>query len=411
MQGNKTFTIVVKIVGILVGLLFIFSGLIKANDPSGLAYKMGEFYEVWAREGYWPKFMMWLNEYTLVSAIIMIAFEIIAGVALIIGYRFNLFSFLIFLLTLFFTFLTGYALFSGHIKECGCFGDCIKLQANESFMKDLILLVLTGLLVVFRKQMISSVNSKLANVLMIFSIIFSVGIQLYALKHLPFKDCLPYKAGNNLAQLMTPGPDYIPAVFKSVLVYEKNGQKQEFTADNFPWQDSTWKFVDNKTIEVSPAKNEPPIKDFTLTSFDGEDVTQALITYPGQVFLLFVKDVREANAGNMEKLRKLIQTCKTNHVPFVGLTSSDDITTAKFKQTHQLDIDFYTIDGTVCKTAMRSNPGLMLLQNGVVKHKWSYADYPVLETLGLDYKLNQQPLLQPNNQAQPSANVDSTIQL
>ena len=119
---------------IIVGILFIFSGLIKANDPLGLSYKMQEFFEVWG----WHS----LNDYTLAFSVLMIAFEIIAGVAVLVGWQMRLFSWLLLLLIIFFTFLTGYALFSGKIKECGCFGDCIPLQANQSFLKDLLLLVI-----------------------------------------------------------------------------------------------------------------------------------------------------------------------------------------------------------------------------------------------------------------------------
>ena len=225
MQENKPLNITLTIIRVLVGALFIFSGLIKANDPNGLAYKMGEFYEVFAREGYLPSLMKWMNEYSLATSIAMITFEILAGVALIIGYRFNLFSYLIFLLTVFFTFLTGYALFSGNIKECGCFGDCIKLQANESFMKDLILLVLIAILLTFRKRVAQAFNNKIASAIMIISLILSLWMQVYALKHLPFKDCLAYRVGNNLLKEMTPGKEYVAAVFKSVLVYEKDGVK------------------------------------------------------------------------------------------------------------------------------------------------------------------------------------------
>jgi len=120
MSQNKALNITLTIIRVFVGVLFIFSGLIKANDPSGLAYKMGEFFEVWARDGYLPSLMHWLNTYAMAMSILMITFEIVAGVALIIGYRFRLFSFLILLLTIFFTFLTAYAMYSGKIKECGC---------------------------------------------------------------------------------------------------------------------------------------------------------------------------------------------------------------------------------------------------------------------------------------------------
>src|SRR5476649_283806 len=128
---NSTKRTVLVIIRWFVGLLFIFSGLIKANDPLGLSYKMQEFFEVWGWSG--------LHGYTLALAFIMNVFEILAGVAVIIGWRMKLFSWLLLLLIIFFTFLTGYALFSGKIKTCGCFGDCLPLTPAQSFGKDLLL--------------------------------------------------------------------------------------------------------------------------------------------------------------------------------------------------------------------------------------------------------------------------------
>src|SRR5919107_593276 len=148
-----------SVIRIVVGVLFIFSGLIKANDPTGLSYKMEEFFEVWGLQS--------LNNYTLAFAVIMNAFEIVAGVAILLGWKMRLFSWLLLLLIIFFTFLTGYALFSGKIKECGCFGDCIPLQANQSFIKDLILLILILLIMPFRNVIRPVLNSKLSSSLIV----------------------------------------------------------------------------------------------------------------------------------------------------------------------------------------------------------------------------------------------------
>src|ERR1700743_354258 len=126
--------LLINITRALVGIVFIFSGLVKANDPLGLSYKMQEFFEVWG--------FHWLDHFTLAFSIIMIVFEIVAGVAVLLGWRMRLFSWLLLLLIIFFTFLTGYAYLSGKVRECGCFGDCIPLTAGQSFTKDLFLLVL-----------------------------------------------------------------------------------------------------------------------------------------------------------------------------------------------------------------------------------------------------------------------------
>lgn len=392
MSQNKALNISLTVVRVFVGILFIFSGLIKANDPSGLAYKMGEFFEVWAREGYLPSVMHWFNTYAMALSILMITFEIVAGIALIIGYRFKLFSFLILLLTIFFTFLTAYAMYSGKIKECGCFGDCIKLQANESFMKDLILLGLVLILVFFRKHIAQAFSAKVATLVMISTFVVSLLLQWYVLKNLPIKDCLPYKVGNNILSEMTPGKDYVPEEVKTVLVYKKDGVKKEFDLTNYPWQDSTWTFDTTINTIVKKAINEPSIKDFSISNYDGEDITQTVLTYKGNIFLLFIKDVETANTGNLDDLRILIAACKKAGVPFLVLSSSSDIASNKFKAQYKLDVEFCTIDQTVCKTAMRTSPGLMLIQNGTIKGKWSYANYPGFSSLKLDLKENASPL-------------------
>src|ERR1700680_3186612 len=136
--------LLLSIIRVIVGILFIFSGLVKADDPLGLSYKMQEFFEVWN--------FHWLDNYTLAFSIIMIVFEIVAGVAVLLGWRMKLFSWLLLLLIIFFTFLTGYAYLSGKVRECGCFGDCIPLTAGESFCKDLILTLLIVFLFIFRDR-------------------------------------------------------------------------------------------------------------------------------------------------------------------------------------------------------------------------------------------------------------------
>src|ERR1700733_11859343 len=142
-----------------VGLLFIFSGLIKANDPLGLSYKMQEFFEAWN--------LYSLNDFTLALSLIMNVFEVLAGIAVIIGWHMKLFSWLLLLLIIFFAFLTGYALFSGKIKTCGCFGDCLPLTPAQSFTKDLILFVLILILFINKNKIFTSIKSFAAIVLLI----------------------------------------------------------------------------------------------------------------------------------------------------------------------------------------------------------------------------------------------------
>ena len=151
--------ILVNLVRVIVGLLFIFSGLVKAIDPLGLSYKMQEFFELWG--------MTQFNEHTLWLSVVMIAFEIIAGVALLLGWQMKLFSWLLLLLILFFTFLTGYAYLSGKFKNCGCFGDCIPITPLTSFVKDIVLTVLIFFLFANKKKIQPLFKGKATAILML----------------------------------------------------------------------------------------------------------------------------------------------------------------------------------------------------------------------------------------------------
>ncbi|HMR85563.1 MAG TPA: DoxX family protein, partial [Niabella sp.] len=169
--------VLVNIARIFVGVLFIFSGLVKANDPVGLSYKMQEFFLVWGTT--------WLDGMALALSVLMIAFEIIAGAALLLGWRIRTVGWLLLLLIVFFTFLTGYAYLSGKFKSCGCFGDCLPITSGISFLKDVLLLVLI-LLIFFNTKYIKPAFSKGITLLLLLLVtLFSFASQWYTLKYLP----------------------------------------------------------------------------------------------------------------------------------------------------------------------------------------------------------------------------------
>lgn len=354
---------------IVVGVLFIFSGLIKANDPLGLSYKMNEFFEVWHMHG--------MMRFSLAFSVMMIAFEIIAGVALLIGAAFRVFSFLLLLLTTFFTFLTAYVYLTDKIKECGCFGDCIKISNAETFWKDVILLILVLILFVCRKHIKPVFKGYPTTAIVILTAFFAFGMQWWVLEHLPFYDCLPYKAGNNLWEKTQLPPGAKPDRYATMLIYEKDGVKKEFTQDNYPWQDSTWTFVDSKTVLVEKGNAEPAIKDFNLNDFDGNNHTEEILKTPGYAFFFFVNTQSKPRTDNMERLVALARQSQQVGIPFYVLFSGTQSEVDAFSQKwNMIGLDFLSLDGTASKTAMRSNPGLMLLKDGTVQHKWSFRDYP-----------------------------------
>ncbi|NLU93589.1 BT_3928 family protein [Chitinophaga sp. Ak27] len=357
--------IILNLLRIIVGVLFIFSGLIKANDPLGLSYKMDEFFEV--------LHLTFLSPYSLAFSVVMNAFEIIAGVAVLVGYRMRIFSVLLLLLIIFFTFLTAFALFSGTIRECGCFGDCIKLTPVETFWKDVILLLMILVIFFYRKKILPV---KRAALVFILSVLLSFGVQAYTLKHLPIFDCLPYKVGNNIPEKMKLPPGATPDVYEMVFIYEKDGQKKEFTADNYPWSDSTWKFVDRKDKLVKKGNAEPAIKDFILTDLDGVNQTEAVLSADKPVYLFLVQNVQHAGSGWDAKMKALQAKWKNQEILIYGVTASTKDEIAAFKQQHELEFPFVQMDGVAIKTAGRSNPCLMLLNKGTIKGKWHYNDIP-----------------------------------
>jgi len=359
------------LIRIVVGVLFIFSGLVKANDPMGLVYKMIEFFEALHME--------FLANYAFYFSIIMIAFEIICGFAVLLGSSFRMFSILLVLLNLLFLFITAFALFSGKVKECGCFGACIKISNDATFYKDIALTVLAIVLYIYRRRVTPVFSKYIMSATMITVTFLAFGVQWWALEHLPFNDCLAYKPGNNLWEKMQmpKGPGIVNDSFVTVMTYEKEGVKKEFTTQNYPWQDSTWKFVTSESKLVRQGNAEPEIKDFTFTDTGRGDHTQEVLTATGYTFLWFVKDPDHARKDNFNKLKDIIAAAKKLNIHFYILSSGTPKQNADLVKNWQLeDVTVYALDGTVSKTAMRTNPGLMLIKDSVVQHKWSFRDYP-----------------------------------
>jgi uncharacterized membrane protein YphA (DoxX/SURF4 family) len=228
---------------IIVGVLFIFSGLIKANDPLGLSYKMQEFFELWGMEHF--------NSWTLLSSILMNAFEIIAGFALLLGWRIKLFSWLLLLLIVFFTFLTGYTYITGKPTNCGCFGDCIPISSQTSFLKDVVLTILIGFLFWHRNRIKPLFSNKVGTISMLLITILSFGIQWYSLIYLPVVDCLPFKKENNIPEKMKIPAGAVPDSFAIVFIYEKGGKEFEFAPAELPEDLGTYNFGKKRKCRTS----------------------------------------------------------------------------------------------------------------------------------------------------------------
>ena len=348
-----------KILRWSVGLLFIFSGLIKANDPLGLSYKMQEFFEVWG--------IAFLDDYSLVFAIIMNTLEIVAGVALLIKFPYKQTLWLLLGLIVFFTFLTGYALFSGKIKTCGCFGDCIPLTPKVSFIKDLVLMFAIIILLINHKK----VKSNLHKVLCIFILILSTGLvgygQNYVLQHLPFIDCLPYKRGNDIQeQMKTPEGAIADSVYIQ-MSFKKDGKNVQFDINQFPIDfDSTYLYQDRKEVLIQKGNGlVAKIVDFSLFTLNNVDTTEALFNSSTPYVLIF-----SGNIDSSSPWETLISSIQEKHQQ-VYLISADKANALQLN----LNIPVLIGDMTMIKTAARVWPTVVIMNGSRIMEKQSYLDF------------------------------------
>ena len=352
----------VNIARVLVGVLFIFSGLVKANDPLGLSFKMQEFFEVWGLHGF--------NSWTLLMSVLMNAFEIIAGFALLLGWRIKLFSWLLLLLILFFTFLTGYTYITGMPKNCGCFGDCLPITSKTSFLKDVGLTILIAFLL-WKQQYIKPLfGEKGLTVTMLGITLLSFGFQWYNLTYLPVVDCLPFKKGNNITEKMKNPVGSLPDSFAIRFVYEKGGKAFEFSPAELPGDLDTYKFISRKDKLIRKGNAEPPIKGFSLSGGTNEDSTQIILSHPYAI-LLFCEDFSVPVSKWQKDFTEIYASAKIKNIPVYLITTQPAEAPKYVSGTSFADIKILKCDFTAIRTAARTNPCLFVLNKGTITGKWS----------------------------------------
>ncbi len=362
MKTSKTMNTALLITRWVVGVLFIFSGLIKANDPLGLSYKMQEFFEAWH--------MTYLNGYALPLALVMNVFEVLAGVAIIIGWNLRLFSWLLLLLIIFFTFLTGYATYSGKFKSCGCFGDCVPLTPLQSFIKDVILLVLIIILFAYRRRIPQVFSNMTLPFFILLITVVGVGLfESYVLTYLPVLDCLPYRMGNNLIEQMQPPKGSVPDSTQLMFVYKKSGKEVRFDQDHFPddFNDNSYQYVDRYEKVIRRGNDTPPISDFSLKTSNGTDTTQAILHMPVYI-LLFVQNFSNWNRQG-DNYQAVDYVSKQRNIPLFVITPLPEVAKGLLPQANILQCD-----ATVLKTAARVNGTYYIMQGPIVKQKESYVN-------------------------------------
>ncbi|MEX2595500.1 MAG: BT_3928 family protein [Salibacteraceae bacterium] len=358
--------ILVLISRILVGGLFIFSGLIKLNDPMGFAFKLEDYFA--------PDVLNlgFLVPYALTLAVIIVIFEVLVGVMVIIGFarKFTVWSLL--LMIIFFTFLTFYSAYFNKVTDCGCFGDAIPLTPWESFIKDIILLVFIVILFVGQKYITPLFAKASLKYILLATLLFCVIIVYQVLNHLPYIDFRAYKVDSNIQESMTIPPDAPKAIYEYRWKFDVNGTEKIVTTNgSYPSVDG--EFIDVET-ELVQEGYLPPILDFTIETNE-EVVTDEILSIE-KLVMVVVYNVERSNKDGFENIKKVADEARKKGYTVVGVSASIGETIDLLKAEHNLDFDFYFCDQTVLKTIVRSNPGILKLNKGTIEQKlhWNDAD-------------------------------------
>ena len=374
-------SILVNICRLLLAITFIFSGFVKAIDPLGSQYKIGDYLTALGMAGKIPEWVQLILSISLSGA------EFTLGILLLLAIRRRLVSKLAFVLMLGMTLITLWLTISNPIQDCGCFGDAIHLTNSQTFIKNLVLLVASIVVMrlpLYQVRFISKTNQWIATY---FTMIFIVIVSLISLYHLTLFDFRPYYIGQNILKGMQIPKGAKQTKYKTTFICTKNGVQKEFNENNYPYNDSTWVFVDTKQ-EVIEKGYEPPIHDFSITDEKtGEDLTEQILNKDGYTFLLVSPMLEVAQDRNFGNIEGIYEYAKENGYAFYGLTASTDKGIKHWRDITGAEYPFYVTDGTTLKTMIRSNPGLLLLYKGTIINKWNHNDIPKVAELNAPLNL------------------------
>ena len=367
-MSQRLLKMIVNLCRIIVAVTFIFSGFVKAIDPIGTQYKLQDYLGAIGMAGILPNWTL------LAVAVFLAAIEFCIGIFLLFAIQRRLISKLTVAFMAFMTMVTVWIVVADPVKDCGCFGDALHLTNTETLIKNIVLLV-CSLTIMYRPlamfRFVSKSNQWIVTNYTIVFILVSSGFSLY---YLPIFDFRPYHIGVNIPRGMEiPKGAKLPQ-FKTTFIMEKNGQRKEFTLDNYP--DASWKFIDSKTVQTSEGYI-PPIHDFSITdNKTGLDLTNSVLGHKGYTFLLIAPHLETADDSNFGDIDRLYEYAQSYDIPFYCLTASTTKAIKRWIDLTGAEYPFCITDEAVLKTIIRSNPGLLLLKDGTIINKWSHNNLP-----------------------------------
>ncbi len=375
--------VVRNICRILIGLVFMFSGFVKAVDPLGSQYKFTDYFQAFGMEVFIPG--------ALVFGFILFTMEFFLGFCFFFNIKIKQMSWLMMLFMLFFTVLTLVLAITDAVTDCGCFGDAIVLSNWATFYKNLIFIVLALIVFLTRKQFVNKFHPLFLGILAVVGFSFILTIGIYSIRHLPIIDFMPWKKGVLISKQILPTPEI--AEIKLVYKNKETGELLEYTSKTLPWKDSVFfsklEFVDQKK-KVIQAYKDAPIHDFIIDDINKTSQNETIIGNPSWQFMLVCYDLDQTSREKFTDINALAAACAKDSISFVGLSGSDWTKIDYLRHEVKALFEYYTVDETALKSVVRSNPGLVLLYDGVVVDKWAWRDIPTYE----EFKANQAEYLE-----------------
>lgn len=350
---------------LFVGVLFIISGLIKLNDPIGFSFKLEEYFSASVLN------MPFFEPHALSIALLVVIAEVLIGVALLIGFKKKLTLALLFLMILFFTFLTFYSAYFNKVTDCGCFGDAIPLTPWGSFTKDVILLVFIGILIANHKFIKPIFNCRISGIILFITLALCSFIGYWVLNHLPIKDFRAYKTGTDIVKGMEIPEDAPKSEYEITFIYNVDGEDKRFSDKELMNLPANATFVGREDRLISEGF-QPAIHDFTIDK-DGESYLEEMMEEP-KLIIITTYDLNRSDATGLATMKDFSNKAIQKGYKVIGLTASTPDVYEEVLTKYDLPFEYYSCDGTTIKTIERANPSIIVLEKGVIVEKSHWKD-------------------------------------
>lgn len=364
-----------KILRYIIAIIFIASGFVKAIDVKGFSFKLEEYFSPDVFN------LTFLQNFTLEIAIFVVALELVLGLMLLLKMKLKCTLISLIALCVFFAFLTFYSAYFNKVTDCGCFGDAIKFTPWQSFWKDITLLFGLLILWILNKKSGTLNNEKgfLKTPFLGIGILISAFIIYYGIAHEPLIDFRDYKIGTDLnveKQKIAANPSEYKTSY--TMKNTKTGEEKVVGQDEYVnqkeyWKEGTpWQIQKGKEVSVLVKQGyQSSIDKFKLEDENGNDITEQIL-HLSKVVIFFSYAPEKIKENDKNFLEYGIEDFIFNYKELNPKSEFYGVSTQKsfFKKVKSL-----TMDGTAIKTIARSNPFVLILENGKIVEKKSLIEY------------------------------------